>query len=125
LLSGSGARGQNFSTLTTTLTGTIYHATTLSGFKVNNTLGKNLAISVKSYIISLPQIITEVSTEGDVVIEWFCVNVILHVNTAVEEIYFQQSSMINSIALTSGISAYPAGIGIQDIMFFGISQLKL
>lgn len=85
-----------------------------------------MAIQAKSYILSYPQIITEVSTEDDVVIEWFCVNVILYVNTASEEIYFKQSSIINSMTVTSGISAaYPAGTGIANIMFFGISHLRL
>jgi hypothetical protein len=127
-MTGTGPRSQNFTNLSTTLTpiSNLVFTTTISGLKLTNWQGSYYSATAVSYNVGLPSIVVQISTDEQNFLEWMCVTIISYNKFAAQyEIYFRNSAVLSYASGTSVIPPYQTYFLFDNVMFFGISSIKL
>lgn len=129
LFSGTGARAVIENNASTALTGAFLTVTSvLTGFKIENSQGTELVISVSS-TLSGGVISTTIATDNSCLVEWACLAIIVYnpksVVSITGEFYLKQTATVDTtVGLGNCITMNPA-FTIANTKFFGLSKMVL
>ena len=127
LFTGTGARAVIENNASTTKTGAFLTVTSvLTGFKIENTQGTELVISVSSTLNGVV-ISTTIATDNSCIVEWVCLAIIVYnpKTTIVGEFYLKETAIVSAaVGLANCIVMNPA-FQIANTKFFGLSKMVL